>query len=146
MRKKRTRTVRDPMEWIKKRTPLAVDQTRDIGLAYHAALEALMGEKGTEQEWATLACALNVALLLAENGICAEAEPMIKLAQEAVMQVRKYALASGEWRINLAFYRKQAILAAVNAHDEQCGLCTRGQLKEAIREVHRRIEIGEVMA
>ena len=146
MRKHCTRTMRDPMSWINKRMPLAIDQTRDIGLAYHVALDALMSEHANESAWSTLACSINVALLLAEQGIHAEAEPIIKLAQQALMQVRKHALAGGEWRINLTHHLKQAIMAAINAHDEQCAECTKQQIADALREVHRRIEIGEVFA
>lgn len=146
MKKHTRRTVRDPMAWINKRMPLASDQTRDIGLAYHVALDAMMSSHANESAWSTLACSLNVALLLAEQGIYPEAEAVIKLAQEAMIQVRRHAQATGEWRINLAHHHKQALLAAINAHDEQCGSCTKGQIAEALREVHRRIEIGEVFA
>ena len=134
------------MAWVKNRTLLAADQTRDIGLAYRLALQSLLSDRGSEQDWSTLACALNVALLLAEDGICAEAEPIIKLAQEAAMNVRRQALANGEWRINLPYHQKQSIFAAINAHDEQCATCTKGQVMQALNEVLRRVEIGEVMA
>lgn len=145
MSRKRThRTVRDPMSWVIKRLPIADDQTRDLGNAYRIALQTLLDGRGTEQTWSTVACALNIALLLSEKGINAEAEPIITLAQEAMLQVRAQANASGEWRINLAFHKKQAILAAINAHDEQCAVATKQQIQDALREVHRRVEAGEV--
>ena len=104
----------------------------------------MMGNHASESAWSVLACSLNIALLLAEQGINADAEPIIKLAQEALMQVRRHALAGNGWRINLSHHLKQAIMAAVCAHDEQCSQCTKGQISEALHEVHRRIEIGEV--
>ena len=146
MRKHTTRTIRDPMAWINKRMPLADDQTRDIGLAYHVALDAMLTKHANESAWSTLACSINVALLLAEQGIHAEAAPMIKLAQQALMTIRKHALKSGNWCMNLAHHHKQAIFAAVNVHDLQCAQCTKAQVADALREVHRRIEIGEVFA
>lgn len=116
MRKRTPRTHRDPMEWINRRMPLAADQTRDIGLAYH----------------------------IASTPCFAEAEPIIKLAQTALVHIRKRAVASGEWRINVAHHFKTAIFAALNAHDLQCAECTKAQIAEALREVHRRVEVGEV--
>ena len=146
MRKRTPRTIRDPMDWIHKRMPLPADQTRDIGLAYHVALEAMMTEHANESAWSTLACSINIALMLAEQGIHAEAQPIIRLAQEALIKIREHALKSGNWCINLAHHHKQAIYAAVNVHDLQCALCTKAQIGDALRLVHKRIEQGEVMA
>ena len=145
MRKRTPRTVRNPMEWINKRMPLADDQTLDLGLAYHVALDAMLSEHANESAWSTLVCSINVALMLAEQGIHAEAEPIIKLAQEALIKIRNQALKSGNWSINLAHHHQQAIFAAVNVHDLQCAMCTKAQIGEALNEIYRRIKIGEVM-
>jgi hypothetical protein len=67
------------------------------------------------------------------------------MAQEALMRIQKGALKNGKWQINLPYHQKQAIFAAVNVHDLQCSVCTKSQLSDALNEVHRRIEIGEVM-
>jgi hypothetical protein len=101
--------------------------------------------RGTEQTWSTLACALNVALLLAERGIYPEAEPMIKLAMDALMLVQKHAHVSGELALNLAHHHKQSILSAINMHDQQCAQCTKGQIAEVLQEIHRRITTGEIL-
>jgi hypothetical protein len=146
MRKRLHRTPLDPMAWINRRTPLAPDQTRDIGIATHAALQALLSDHGTEQAWATLACSINTALILAELGVRPEIEPIVKLAQQALMQIRRAALSNGEWRVNVAHHHKHALLAAINAHDEQCASATRAQITNALREVHRRVENDEVLA
>ena len=145
MRKQCKRIKRDPYLCISKRMGLVKSQAVDLGCAYFTALDALMGDRGTEQQWATLACAINVALLLAERGINAEALQIIKLAQEGLMAIRRHAQAHGVWSANIAHHLKQAILAAVNAHDLQCGIATKAQLSEALREVHRRVEQGEVL-
>ena len=146
MRKHTHRTIRDPMGCINKRMKLPADQSRDLGIAYHVALDALMSEHANESAWSTLACSINVALLLAEQNIYAEAEPIIKVAQEALMRIKARAEATNDWRMNLAYHHKQAILAAFNAHDLQCSMCTKAQLSDALREVHRRVSIGEVFA
>jgi len=144
MKKSCKRVIRNPRGWIDKRIPLSVDQTTDLGLAYHVALDAMLTEHASESAWSVLACTINTALLLAEGGIQAESEPMIKLAQEALMLIYKRAKKTGNWCINLAHHHKTALFSALNAHDEQVAKCTKGQIAAALKEVHRRIEIGEV--
>lgn len=141
MRKSTHRTVRDPMACIIKRLPLADDQTRDLGIAYRISLQAMLNGRGTEQTWGTLACSLNIALLLCEYGIDAAALPTIKLARDALLRVRERAIAHGKWAFDGDGIR--IILAAVNIHDEQISRATRGQVVAALAEVHRRVEIGE---
>ena len=142
MRKRAHRQIRDPMACMTRRMPLADDQTRDLGLAYHLALQALLNGNGTEQTWSTLACSINIALLLSECGIEAAAIPTIKIAQEALLRVRDRAQRTGKWAFDGEGIR--VILAAVNIHDEQVGIATRKQITDALHEVHRRIDIGEV--
>jgi hypothetical protein len=146
MKKHCKRTVRDPMAWINKRMPLSNDQTTDLGLAYHVAMDAMLTEHASESAWSILACTINTALLLAERGVQAEAEPIIKLAHEALMLIRRRAKQSGNWCINLAHHHKQALFAALAYHDAQCSECTKGAIADALREIHRRIEVGEVLA
>lgn len=141
MKKHNPRRVLDPMACITRRMPLADDQTRDIGLAYHISLQAMLSGSGTEQSWSTLACSLNIALLLSEYGIEASALPTIKLAQEALLRVRDRAKQHGKWAFDGEGIR--IILAAVNIHDEQISRATRGQVTSALVEVNRRVTIGE---
>ena len=140
--KKRTRRIPlNPMACITRRMPLADDQTRDIGIAYRISLQTMLQGHGTEQSWSTLACAINMALLLSEAGIYPAAIPTIKLAQEALLRVRDRAGRSGKWAFDGEGIR--IILAAVNLHDEQISRATRSQVVTALAEVHRRVTIGE---
>lgn len=141
MRKSTPRKRLDPMACVTRRMPLADDQTRDIGIAYHISLQAMLQGHGTEQSWSTLACSLNIALLLSEYGIEAAALPTIKLAQEALLRVRERAGRSGKWAFDGEGIR--IILAAVNIHDEQISRATRGQVVAALVEVNRRVTEGE---
>lgn len=141
MRKSTARRHYDPMAYINKRLPLADNQTRDLGIAYHASLQALLTGHGTEQAWSTLACALNVALLLAECGICGSAIQTIQLAQDALIRSRERACRTGKWALDGEGIRLTQ--AALNIHDEQISRATKGQITEAINEVHRRVSIGE---
>ena len=142
MKKRTARKILDPMACVTRRMPLADDQTRDLGLAYHISLQAMLSGDGTEQTWSTLACSINIAMLLAEYGIEAAALPTIKLAQEALLRVKDRAQRTGKWAFDGDGIR--IILAAVNIHDEQISLATRKQITDALREVTRRIDDGEV--
>lgn len=144
MRKASPRRRIDPMSWIAKRTPLRADQQIDLGIAYHASLQALLTGHGTEQAWSTLVCALNVALLLAESGVCAPAIQTIQLAQEALLRARDRAARTNTWALDGDGIR--VLQAALNLHDEQTSRATRGQIAAALREVHRRVSAGEVFA
>ncbi|MFA6204422.1 MAG: hypothetical protein WC710_14685 [Gallionella sp.] len=145
MRKHTKRTVRpllDPMVFITKRAPLASDQQRDIGIAYHASLQAILRGHGNEQAWCTLSCSLNIALMLCEQGFSAGHIEDIKRAQTAMISCRtraeihnKYGFTGDEARL---------VMAACNIHDEQISHASRAQITEAIHEVHQRIEIGEI--
>lgn len=142
MRKHTHRTVRDPMAWITKSIPLASDQQRDIGIAYHASLQAILRGHGNEQAWSTLACSLNIAMTLCEKGFCAGSLEMIKHAQTSMMTCKaraerfdKYAFTGDEARM---------VMAACTIHDEQISRATRAQITAALKEVHRRIENGDI--
>jgi hypothetical protein len=142
MRKQTTRTIRDPMAWITKRIPLAQDQQRDLGIAYHASLQAILRGHGNAQAWATLACSLNIALMLCEQGFSAGHIDDIKHAQTAMITCRtraeihnKYGFTGDEARL---------VMAACNIHDEQISMASKGQVSAALCLLHERIEQGEV--
>lgn len=142
MKKRTVRQVRDPMACITKRMPLADDQTRDLGIAYHVSLQAMLSGRGSEQAWSTVACTLNIAMLLAEDGVEAAALPTILIAQEALLRVRERAQRTSKWAFDGDGIR--VILAAINIHDEQISRATRGQITAALEELHRRVMIGEI--
>lgn len=133
----------DPMAWITRRMPLQPSQQIDIGIAYHASLQALLTGHGTEQAWCTLSCALNVSMLLSEYGVCAPAIQTIKLAQEALMRAQERAGRTGKWALDGDGIR--VLQAALNIHDEQISLTTRDKITSALQEVHRRVSMGETL-
>lgn len=142
MRKHTVRQMRDPMACITKRMPLADDQTRDLGIAYHVSLQAMLSGRGSEQAWSTVSCTLNIAMLLAEMGVEAAALPTILIAHEALLRVRERAQRTSKWAFDGDGIR--VILAAINIHDEQISRATRAQITAALQEVHRRIENGDI--
>lgn len=143
MKKHTHRTVRDPMAWITRSMPLPSDQQRDIGIAYHANLQAILRGHGTEQAWATLSCSLNIALMLCEQGFSAGHMDDIRSAQTAMMSCR--ARAERHQKYGFTGDEARLVMSACTIHDEQLSRASKGQITEAIRTVHRRIEAGEIV-
>lgn len=130
--------------WLARNQRLATDQQVDLGTAYHMALQAILRGHGAEQAWHTLACSLNIALILCEQGFCAGEIETIKQAQQALMSCK----ARADKRNRYAFSGDEArlVMAATTIHDDQISRATRAQVTAALREVHRRIESDEVFA
>jgi len=87
-------------------------------------------------------CSLNVALALSERGIGAEYQPYMIKALDGAFRAKVRAAGGKAWR-----YDGEAISAireALEIHDEQIKLATREQLRNALREVHRRTADGNV--
>lgn len=143
MRKSCNRKVRDPMAYIHTHITLAHDQQRDIGIAYRASLHAMLRGSGTQQTWSTVACMLNLALMLAEQDVVPNALDVIKQAQEAIVRSRARAEKFNTWAFDGEGIRD--VMAAANYHDEQLEVAKRSQVVHAIREVHRRVDAGEII-
>lgn len=121
---------------------IAGDQVRDLSLAYRVSLNAMEVGKGTEQAWATCACSLNIALLLAEQGVVPQAESAIKAAQESLLIIRGIAEKSGEWSVGSHGF---ILRCAFALHDEQIEVASKGQIIQALEQIHARIVSGDVL-
>lgn len=144
MRKHCHRKERDPRSWIVRRMPLADDQLRDLGIAYRASLQVIISGKGDEQAWSTLACAINISLILCERGLGEEFIPTIKHAQDGLIACRERGLRFNNWSFTADEAR--TILRTFAIHDEQITLATKKEIVYALGEVRRRIEQNEVLA
>jgi hypothetical protein len=137
------RTPLDPMAWIKQRMPLREDQQRDLGIAYHSKLQAMLRGSGDEEAWNTLSFSLNIAMVLCEQGIAPTYLHTIQLAQKAMVSSRERAQTKGRW----AFSGDEArlLMQACTIHDKQLEFATKAKVTHAIQEVHRRVETGETV-
>lgn len=144
MRKHTPRKVHDPMRYINNRITLANDQARDLGIAYHASLQAMLTGHGTEQAWSTLACSINIALVLAEKGLGKDSVEIFKAAQTALIESRNRASKLGKWGFDGS--GMQQVKTAFAWHDEQIRIATKGQIVDSLKEVRRRIEAEIVFA
>lgn len=143
MRKRTPRQHLDPMAAIARRMPLADDQKTDLGIAYRMQLQMMLRGAGTEESWATLACSMNIALMLCEQHICGGAIETIKLAQDALLSSKARSFRTQKW----AFSGDEAriVMRACSIHDEQLEFATKSQVTKALQEVHQRIGAGEVV-
>ena len=137
MKKHTHRQVRDPMASITRRMPLADDQQRDLGIAYRMQLQVMLRGAGTEEAWSTLTCSINIAMVLAEQGIVANAFHCIKRAQDALITCRDRSNKVGKW--GFTGDEAKAVMRACAIHDEQLELATKAQVSSALNEVYRRL-------
>ena len=122
------------------RAPLDDTQLRDLGLAYLDALRGMTTGHGTEVLWNTLACSINVAMVLAEIGVMPQGLQVINAGQDALIRVRAHAQNTGEWTLGIHAF---AIECAFKFHDQQLKEAGKGQIIAALEEVHRRIDAGQ---
>ena len=144
MKKHCNRKPIDPMACIRRRTPLADDQQRDISLAYRVSFQALLTGRGTHQSWATLSCSLNVALMLAEGGNRQDAVQDITRAQEAMLRSRDRAERTGKWALDGEGI--QQVKRALAIHDDQIEQSTRKAIIAALQTLRDRLKTGKVYA
>lgn len=121
---------------------LDVTQQNDLGVALRVSLEALRTGRGTEQEFHTLAAAVNVSLVLCERNAGAEYMGHVKDAQDALLRLWDRGKKTGRWVLDGPGYA--AISGAVELHEAQLAAVPRSAAAEAMREVKRRIERGDV--
>lgn len=122
--------------------PLEDDQLTDLAAAYWLALDAMVRGASGEEEWSVVTCVLNVALVLAENGIGKAHEQDFVAALDGAFRAKVRAAHKQVWRLDgdaLA-----AIRTALHLHDQQMTMASRVQVRAAMSEVHRRINSGLV--
>jgi len=124
------------------RRPLNEQQTTDLGIAYRVAMEKLRVGQGDEQDWSTVVCSLNIAIVLCEKGIGAEYEPQIVAAMEGAFRSRERADRAGKWGFDGPAL--SAVLLALEIHDAQLEVASKQQIRESLLEVRRRVDAGLV--
>lgn len=123
--------------------PLAADQRRDLGLAYHLSFEAML-RGGTEEAWHALAATLNIALFLCERGFGVEFESEIKAAMRTLMRTKYRQQETGSWALDGEGIA--AMRLALEIHDQQVNIVERGEIRAAINEVYALVMAGDVYA
>ena len=122
--------------------PMTDDQVGDLALAFRLAFQAMVSGAADEQHWSTCVCSLNIALVLAEQGIGADWEPEFNAALEGAFRAKLRAGRTGSWGFDGP--AMQAIKEAFELHELQIESATKGEIKAALIEVRRRIDAGDV--
>lgn len=122
--------------------PLDPHAMTDLGIAYWAAFHQMLHGSAREEDWAMVTCSLNVAMVLCEQGFGAEYEPYLVKALDGAFRSKVRADGLKVWRYDGEGIN--AIREALEVHDEQVKLATKGELRAAMQEVLHRIETGNV--
>lgn len=147
MRKRGARFQRrlDPragLQAIAMQHPLDTTQKADLGVALRVSLEALRTGRATEQEFHTLAAAVNVSLVLCERNIGAEYLPVIKDAQQGLLRLWQRGKATGRWLMDGPGLNHA--MQAIDLHEAQLATVSRKEAADAMVEVKRRVVRGDV--
>ena len=123
--------------------PLDNSQTVDLGMAYWQALHGLTSLHPDEEHFHTLAASVNIGMVLCERGIVGPALPDFIEAGNALAKcwnrferVKKLGLSGPEMI---------AVREALKHHDMQLKHATKQQAAEAVQEVIRRKDAGDVI-
>lgn len=134
------------MNLIFKKQHMDDQQQTNIGLCYHMALNETQKGSGCEEHFSTLACAMNIAMVLCERGFVGADDDlqMIKNGQSALTRMRDRGRDAGRWALDGDGLVDLKL--ALSIHDAQLTVVTRETCMTALDEVHRRIDSGEVFS
>lgn len=117
-----------------------VEQTA-LALPPWVAFESMRDGKGTENDYDVLAIVANVSMIMCEEIGHAGVE-VCPDAQACLMGVKARHERTGRWGFD--YLALQAIPAAIDLHEQLLALATPRQMMEAMREVMRRMNAGQV--
>jgi hypothetical protein len=130
-------------EQAENKLPLGDEQVTDIGItSWHAFSKMVSGTAPDADDWAMIASSLNIALMLAEDGYGIEHQDQFNRALEGISRAWVRGSRTGQWRFDGPAI--QDVRDALELHDQQCALVTKGDIKRALLEVTARINAGHV--
>lgn len=118
------------------RRPLTDEQLNALGVNYRIALSHMLNGQGSKENWGVCVCSLNIAVVLADNGIGEEYLPIFIKALEGAYRAELRAGRTGKWGFDGPAITD--IKDAFEIHDAQLKVTTKYQCRDAIQEVHRR--------
>lgn len=123
--------------------PLDGEQVTDIGItSWHAFANMVSGTAPDSDDWAMITSSLNIALMLAEDGYGIEHQDQFNRALEGISRAWVRGTRTGQWRFDGPAIND--VRDALELHDQQCALVTKGDIKRAMLEVKARIDAGHV--
>lgn len=118
------------------------DKVMKIRLLNHGAMTALVQGTATKNDWQYVCTALNVAIVLAENGVGEEYMLQIKEAMLAHAQCGKRLYTQG--RAGYTGPQLTAVNLGVEIHDAQLEIATVAQMEKAHLEVAKRLRNKQI--
>ena len=121
---------------------LSDSQLTAIGLTDHGAFDRLRTGRADDDDMHTMAAALNVGMIMCEQGFGEEYLDEVKAAQQDLLRIYQRGKADQRWTLDaqaLATLRR-----AFELRDEQNRICTQGEIKRALNGVIQRITSGHV--
>lgn len=124
-------------------SPLPVEHRQNIAIDYYTALDAMIGGYASGKHFDTLVYAVNVARILADNGIGGEYEGLVEPALLAMQRCKQRFAHGGKYGLDGDGI--QAMRAMAPLHEAQIEASTARELEAAVAEMHRRIDAGIVV-
>lgn len=135
----------DPLAMFKafgRAAPFTPAEQAQLNLPVRVAFQAFIDRSATEGDFHTLAGAVNVAMVCAER-IDPLVEQTCTAARDALMRVHARQMACGQWGLDGPAFAE--IELAVQVYEQLTANLSGGQLKDAMSEVIRRMQAGEVL-
>lgn len=112
----------------------------DINIKLRTAFHAMRSGQGTEDDYITLACAMNVGLMRAER-IAPSLEATMLDGQRALLDCAELSQRHG--RFGFTGPGLQAMDAALDAYEAIVGASTPNQMQQALHETIARMQRGD---
>lgn len=126
----------------RKKAGLTAEQIVDIKLSTRLALQTMISGDSTDNDWGMITGAINLALVLAEQGYGIEHESVFIRAQEALVRSHVRGTRTGKWRFDGEGL--QDIRDAIDLHEQQCDIVSGEDIEIGLNEVNRRLNSGIV--
>jgi hypothetical protein len=122
---------------------LKEDQLTDLAIVFRLSFSEMLNGRGTDHNWATCATALNVSAVLSNRGLGDEYSDLIDAAQRGLNRSKERQKRTGKWALDGEAIK--AMQEALDLHESQIKIATKGELSSAIDEIHRMIDSGEIV-
>lgn len=125
------------------REPLTDEHRTVSRLRYWNAFEQIKMHAATQEAWQPLCEAINIGMLLCEDGIGAEWIDVFLKAQDFIFHASARGYRRGSYRLDGNGIA--AVTAALDVHDAQLEVALRGDLAKAERTMIARIDEGNFL-
>lgn len=129
------------MRLIRDLEPFTEEEVSALTLPPAMAYQAISTGHGQTDDFDTLAAVVNVALVRCES-IGQEGVELCEQAQEALMHMRARHTRTGRWGVDAQ--ARETIPAVLDLHEQLLRLSCPKHMREALHEVLRRCERGQV--